>query len=74
VSVTINGIAGTSYTTTAPGTNENIVVNFEVVASDGLNETKQTVSVTVTNKSGGSMGWIALLLIPAIWLRRRKLH
>lgn len=74
VSVTINGIAGTSYTTTAPGTNETIVVNFEVVASDGLNETKQTVSVTVTNKSGGSMGWIALLLIPAIWLRRRKLH
>lgn len=75
VSVTINGIAGTSYTTTAPGTNENTVVTFQVVASDGLNETTQTVSVTVTaKKGGGSMGWIALLLIPAIWLRRRKLH
>ena len=74
VSVTINGVAGSSFTTTAPGTNEDTTISFQVVASDGLNTTTETVTVTVTNKSGGSMGWIALLLIPAIWLRRRKLH
>lgn len=74
VSVTINGVAGTSYTTTAPATNADTSVTFTVVASDGLNETTETVTVRVTNKKAGSMGWIALLLIPAIWLRRKKMH
>ena len=74
VTFTINDIPGSSLTTTAPGTNSTTTVSFEVVAFDGLNTTTETVSVTVTDKSGGSMGWIALLLVPVIYLRRRKMH
>lgn len=74
VSVTINGVEGTSYTTVAPATNSDTSVSFEVVATDGLNTTTKVVSVKVTNKKAGSLGWIALLLIPVVWVRRRKLH
>lgn len=74
VTFTINDIPGSSLTTTAPVTNSTTTVSFEVVAFDGLNTTTETVSVTVTDKSGGSMGWISLLLLPAIFLRRRKMH
>ena len=74
VSFTINGVPGNTYSMTAPGTNSDTTVSFEVVASDGLNTTTETVSVTVTDKSGGSMGWLALLLVPVAFLRRRKMH
>ncbi|MBT0587138.1 S8 family serine peptidase [Alteromonas oceanisediminis] len=74
VAITIDGVPGSTFTTTAPGTNTDTSISFQVVATDGLNTTTETVTVRVTNKSGGSMGWIALLLIPAIWLRRRKAH
>ncbi|WP_100641509.1 S8 family peptidase [Alteromonas facilis] len=74
VSVTINGVEGTSYTTVAPATNADTSVSFEVVATDGLNTTTEVVTVRVTNKKAGSLGWLALLLVPVVWLRRRKLH
>ncbi|WP_100657374.1 S8 family serine peptidase [Alteromonas flava] len=72
VTVTINGVEGTTYTTVAPATNSDTSVSFEVVATDGLNTTTEVVSVQVRNKKAGSMGWIALLLVPVVWLRRRK--
>ena len=71
---TINGVAGSSFTMQAPSTNSDTQLVFVVVVSDGLNTTEKAVSVTVTNKSGGSTGWIALLLLPLVWLRRRKAH
>ena len=74
VSFIINGVPGSTYSMTAPGTNSDTTVSFEVVANDGLNTTTETVSVTVTDKSGGSMGWLALLLVPVAFLRRRKMH
>ncbi|MCU7554187.1 GlyGly-CTERM sorting domain-containing protein [Alteromonas sp. ASW11-19] len=74
VTFTINGVPGSTYSTSAPGTNSETTVAFEVVASDGLNTTTETVSVIVTDKSGGSMGWLALLLVPVAFLRRRKFH
>jgi len=74
VTFTINGVAGSSLTVEAPSTNSDTQLAFIVVASDGLNTTEETVSVTVTSKSGGSTGWIALLLLPIVWLRRRKTH
>lgn len=74
VAISINGVAGSTYTTTAPVTNADMTMTFEVVATDGINTVTEQVSVKVTNKTGGSMGWIALLLIPAIWLRRKKMH
>ncbi|MFT6086264.1 MAG: subtilisin family serine protease [Glaciecola sp.] len=74
ITFTINGVAGSSFTMEAPSTNYDTQLVFVVVASDGLNTTEEAVSVTVTNKSGGSTGWIALLLLPLVWLRRRKAH
>ena len=74
VNITINGVPGGSFSVQAPGTNSDMDMTFNVVATDGLNTTTETVTVTVTNKSGGSMGWIAVLLMPVIWLRRRKMH
>ena len=73
VTFTINDIPGSSLTTTAPNTNSTIAVTFEVVAFDGLNTTTETVTVSVTDKSGGSMGWLTLLLVPVVYLRRRKM-
>jgi subtilisin family serine protease len=74
VTFTINGVAGSSLTVEAPSTNSDTQFVFVVIASDGLNTTEEVVSVTVTSKSGGSTGWIALLLLPIVWLRRRKTH
>ncbi|MCC5853747.1 MAG: S8 family serine peptidase [Alkalimonas sp.] len=31
-----------------------------------------TVNVEVTRRSGGSLGWFSLLLLPLLWLRRRS--
>jgi subtilisin family serine protease len=74
VSFTINGIPGNSFLMDAPATNSDVQLTFVVVATDGFNTVEKTVTVTVTNKTGGSTGWIALLLLPLVWLRRRKTH
>lgn len=83
VSVTIDGVSGTSLTRTAP--NSAGTLNLEVVASDGINDVTETVSITVTaapstgggstggsSGGGGSHSWISLLLIPFIAWRRRQ--
>ncbi|BFT30313.1 hypothetical protein D210916BOD24_14890 [Alteromonas sp. D210916BOD_24] len=71
VVVTINGMQTTSYTGTAPSHEQasNIVVT--VTASDGIDTTTETVTIGVKDKSGGSMGWLGLLLLPAVYLRRK---
>lgn len=75
VTFTINGVSGSSFTTEAPSTFSENNVAFTVVATDGINTVEQTVTVTVFNtKDGGSTGWIALLLLPLVWLRRRNMH
>lgn len=74
VTFTINGVPGSTYSEKAPGTNSETTVSYEVTGFDGLNTTTETVTVTVTDKSGGSMGWLGLLLLPAVYLRRRKMH
>ena len=71
VTYTINGIPGSVYSTSAPGTDSTSSVTFEVTASDGLNSVTETVSVTVNDKKGGSMGWLALLLLPLTMMRRK---
>ena len=82
VSVTIDGVSGTSLTRTAP--NSAGTLNLEVVASDGINDVTETVSITVTaapstgggstggSGGGGSHSWISLLLIPFIAWRRSQ--
>jgi len=75
VTYTINGVPGSTFTTEAPSTSGETSVSFTVVATDGINTVEQTVTVTVFNtKDGGSTGWIALLLLPLVWLRRRNMH
>ena len=75
VTFTINGVSGSSFTTEAPSTFSENNIAFTVVATDGINTVEQTVIVTVFNtKDGGSTGWIALLLLPLVWLRRRNMH
>ncbi|WP_026374863.1 S8 family peptidase [Aestuariibacter salexigens] len=72
VTVYIDGAMTSSLSTTAPGTNEDTTVSFVIEASDGLNMVSETVTVTVRNKKSGSMGLIALLLLPLIAMRRRR--
>lgn len=67
---TVSGLTAGTYT-------------FTVTVSDGIDQSSSTVKVTVTEpvsevkpteqkKSGGSMGWFSLLLLPlAVWRRRQ---
>ena len=61
-----------SITGTAPSHEQAKQVTVEVTATDGIDTTTETVTIRVNDTSGGgSMGWIALLLAPAVYLRRR---
>ncbi len=75
----VNGVAasissnGGVLTITGPDVSDDTTLTFEVVVSDGVNSASEQFTVTVSNKSGGgSMGWIALALLPIIGLRRRN--
>jgi len=71
VTITIDGVETTSFTGTAPSHEQANRVTVQVTATDGIDTTTDSVTITVNDKSGGSMGWIALLLAPAVYLRRR---
>lgn len=71
VTITIDGVETTSYTGTAPSHEQANRVTVQVTATDGIDTTTDSVTILVNDKSGGSMGWIALLLAPAVYLRRR---
>ena len=73
---TINGVQGSTFSSTAPDTNETTTVSFTVTATDGQNTVSETVTVTVNNRpSGGggslSLAWLGGLLI-ALFSRRKK--
>jgi predicted secreted protein len=71
VTIMINGVQTTSLNGTAPSHEQASSISVTVSATDGIDTTTETVSIKVNDKSGGSMGWIALLLAPAAFLRRR---
>ena len=71
VTITIDGVETTSFTGTAPSHEQANRVTVQVTATDGIDTTTDSVTIIVNDKSGGSMGWIALLLAPAVYLRRR---
>jgi hypothetical protein len=71
VTITINGEATNAIAVTAPDVGSDTTMSFVVTASDGNSTVTETVTVQVNNKGSGSMGWIALLLAPIVWLRRR---
>lgn len=73
---TINGVQGSTFSSTAPDTDDTTSVTFTVTATDGQNSVTETTTVTVTNRpssSGGSLSllWLGGLLLVAI-NRRRK--
>lgn len=73
IQYTINGVPGQTLSITAPETGDaGTSVSFTVAASDGIDTTTETVTVRVTNKAGGSAGWLTLLLLPLVYMRRRK--
>ena len=73
---TINGIQGSTYSSTAPDTDDSTSVSFTVTATDGQNTVTETVTVTVTNRPSGGGGSLSLLwlggLMVALISRRRK--
>ena len=71
VTITVNGLQTTSITDTAPSHEQASSITVTVTATDGIDTVTETATIQVNDKSGGSMGWIALLLAPAIYLRRR---
>lgn len=73
---TINGVQGSTFSSTAPDTNETTTVSFTVTATDGQNTVSETVTVTVNNRPSGGGGslslvWLGGLLI-ALFSRRKK--
>ena len=73
---TINGVQGSTFSSTAPETDDSTSVSFTVTATDGQNTVTETVSVTVTNRPSGGGGSLSLLwlsgLIVVLISRRRK--
>ncbi|MEC4728897.1 pre-peptidase C-terminal domain-containing protein [Shewanella sp. D64] len=71
------GSTGKSVTFDAPEVDsQGTVLSFELTVSDGNgNSNTKMTSVTVTDTlnfdEGGSMGWIATLLLPLVWIRRK---
>ncbi|MGS0730150.1 PKD domain-containing protein, partial [Shewanella sp. 0m-11] len=64
----------------APMVEENETLEFEVTVNDGTADVTSKVSVKVEDEveinivdtSGGSLGWLSLILLPLAGLRRRK--
>ena len=74
LSFTIDGVAGSVYSTQAPDSAAGSSVSYTVTVSDGINTVTDTVSVAVTERQssggGGSTGILALLLVPVVVFRR----
>jgi hypothetical protein len=81
VTFTINDQAGSSLTRTAPSSTTTLV--FNIVATDGVNQVSDSVSIAVTaapstgggsssggGGGGGAMGWIVFMLLPIAFVRR----
>ncbi|MDF2177549.1 S8 family serine peptidase [Aliiglaciecola sp. CAU 1673] len=72
--VQISGSAP-NYTLAASGVSADTPVTLTVSVSDGKATTTQTATIVVLNeksRSSGSLGWVSLLLLPLLWVRRRK--
>lgn len=74
VTITINGEETNAISVKAPDVSADTTMTFVVTASDGNTTVTESVTVQINNKGSGSMGWIALLLAPVVWLRRRALR
>ncbi|MFC3095785.1 peptidase [Alteromonas sediminis] len=82
VTITIDGVEQTSLTLTAPNRVSSSTIVIDVEASDGVNATSRTVSITVnaravaTNNTasdsggGGALSWLSLLCLSLLFRRR----
>jgi hypothetical protein len=63
---------------TPPSISANTELTFSVTVHDGTASVSTSQTVSIANEavprksSGGSMGWLALLLVPLACLRRRQ--
>ena len=81
---TITSGDSATLTFTPPSISEDTELTFQVTASDGMAQVSESVKVNISNvnptvtppptssSSGSSMGWLALVLAPFAWVRRRK--
>jgi hypothetical protein len=85
ITASMNGADTASMTFTAPDVSTTAELTFQVAVSDGTDVVTANSAVTVTaipapaaqpqaprSSSGGSLGWIAILLLPITMLRRRS--
>ncbi|QYJ98410.1 S8 family serine peptidase [Shewanella alkalitolerans] len=72
------GHAGASITFDAPAVDsKGTILSFELTVFDGhgnsdTSSTVLTVTKASDNDNGGSMGWVALMLLPFAWMRRKS--
>ncbi|GFD73817.1 S8 family serine peptidase [Tenacibaculum sp. KUL113] len=71
VAITINGAQTATLSGLAPSHEQSSRITVTVTATDGIDTTTETVTIPVNDKRGGSISWLALLLAPAVYLRRR---
>ena len=76
---TINGVQGSTFSSTAPDTDDSTSLSFTVTATDGQNTVTETVTVTVTSRPSGGGGsvslvWLGGLMVALISRRRKRVH
>jgi hypothetical protein len=71
VAITINGAQTATLSGLAPSHEQSSIITVTITATDGIDTTTETVTIPVNDKRGGSISWLALLLAPAVYLRRR---
>ncbi|WP_394201189.1 S8 family serine peptidase [Shewanella waksmanii] len=66
-----------SFSFIAPDvSSEGVILSFDVTVSDGngnSDDASTVVSITEAKKldTGGALGWVGLMLVPLVWLRRK---
>ncbi|NMH58448.1 S8 family serine peptidase [Alteromonas ponticola] len=79
LTITINGNESSSLTRVAPNRPE---LTFTVRVTDGINRVTETITVNINQNApvtntgggggGGSMNWMVLLVLPLLYLRKRR--
>jgi hypothetical protein len=83
LSVAMQGADTATMSFAAPSVSANSTLGFTVTVSDGTDAVSTSTTVNINNlpdpvteapstRSSGSMGWIALLLAPIAFIRRRR--
>lgn len=83
LSVSMQGAETATMSFAAPSVSADTTLGFTVTVSDGTDSVSTSTTVNINNlpdpvteapstRSSGSMGWIALLLAPLVYIRRKR--